>query len=121
MMKNFIKKQTAALAAVCLIAFIFTGCANERKISKTALKLDTVVTITLYGSRDAGPIDSAFAEIDRLAALLDVNEEGSDLDRLAQNAGQWIDISSETAEVLALAREYYELSGLHLRPSPASA
>ncbi|MDD6189177.1 MAG: FAD:protein FMN transferase [Clostridiales bacterium] len=112
MKKLLINKKTAVLAAaVFFLISSLAGCARNRTISKTALKLDTVVTITIYGSSDPAPIDSAFDEIDRLAALLDVNDKGSDLYRLAENAGKWVEVADETAEVLALAQRYYELSG----------
>ena len=110
-MKKLLNYKTAVLAAaVFLIIMAITGCTKDKRVSKTSLKLDTVVTITLYGDYDPKYIDSAFEEIDRLSALLDVNEEGSELYKLAVNAGEWIDISHETAEVLGLALEYYELS-----------
>lgn len=111
-MKKLLNYKTAVLAAaVFLIITALAGCTKDNRVSKTALKLDTVVTITLYGNYDAKCIDSAFAEIDRLSALLDVNYEGSELYKLSENAGEWIDISPETAEVLGLAQEYYDLSG----------
>lgn len=110
-MKKLLNYKTAVLAAaVFLIVTALSGCTKDNRVSKTALKLDTVVTITLYGDYDAKYIDSAFEEIDRLSALLDVNDKGSELYRLAENAGEWIDISPETAEVLGLARDYYDLS-----------
>ena len=70
------------------------------------------MTITLYGGADGELIDEAFAEIDRLAALLDVNDEDSELYLLAENAGkEWTSVSDETMEVLRLSEYYYELSG----------
>jgi len=110
-MKKLLNYKTAVLAAaVFAIIIVLNGCAQNKTVSKTSLKLDTVVTITLYGDYDSACIDSAFEEIDRLSALLDVNEEGSELYRLAENAGEWVDISLETAEVLELAGEYYAIS-----------
>ena len=110
-MKKLLNKKTAVFAAaVFIFLFILSGC-REKSVSKTAIKLDTVVTVTIFGNSDAAPIDSAFAEIDRLAALLDVNDKDSEIYELARCAGEWIEVSPETSEVLALAVEYYELSG----------
>lgn len=113
-MKKLLNYKTAVLAAAVFFLLIITalsGCAKNETVSKTALKLDTVVTITLYGDYEPSYIDSAFEEIDRLSALLDVNDTGSELYRLAENAGEWVEVSPETVEVLKLAGEYYALSG----------
>ena len=110
------KKCFAALTAVLLL--LSAGCAvgqpQQETVSKTNLMLDTVITITLYDWQDAGTIDLALEEIRRLEALLSVEQEGSDLYRLAQAAGQdWVEIAPETEEVLRLAKEYYALTEGH--------
>lgn len=113
-MKKLLNYKTAVLAAaVFFMIILISGCAGNKSktISKTALKLDTVVTITLYGSSNPEIIDSAFREIDRLEALMDINNSASDIYRLAKNAGEWVTISEETAEVLRMAGEFYILSG----------
>ena len=107
------KKCFAALTAVLLLLSA-VGQPQQETVSKTNLMLDTVITITLYDWQDAGTIDLALEEIRRLEALLSVEQEGSDLYRLAQAAGQdWVDIAPETEEVLRLAKEYYTLSDGH--------
>ncbi len=71
------------------------------------MMLDTVITITLYDWTDASTIDLAFEEIARLEDILSVEQEGSDLDRLAKAAGkEWVEITPETEEVLRQAKEY---------------
>ena len=111
-MKKLLNYKTAVLAAaVVFIAVMFTGCmGKEKSVTKTALKLDTVVTITVYGESDSKYIDSAFAEIDRLSAILDVNDTCSDIYRLSENAGEWIEVSVETYELLYMAQEFYTVS-----------
>lgn len=105
-------KRIVSLLLMFALLGAATGCgAQEKTVSKTSLKLDTVVTITLYDWTDPSTIDLAMAEIDRLDGLLSVEKEGSDLYRLAQAAGKhWVDISLETAEVLTASKEYYTLS-----------
>ena len=91
------------------------GAGQEQEpavVQRTNFQMDTVVTITLYDWTDETAIDAAFREIDRLEALLSVQKPGSDLDRLAQAAGQdWVDIAPETQEVLELAKDYFARSG----------
>lgn len=109
-------KRTLPILLTLLFLIALTGCGRGavETVSKTNLKLDTVVTITLYGCTDPAPIDLAFEEIDRLEALLSVEKEGSDLDRLSKAAGkEWVEISPETEEVLRIAQKYSSLSEGH--------
>ena len=108
------------LIALCLslLLLLFTaGCGTPKEqqtVQKTTLLMDTVVTITLYDWTDETTIDTAFEEISRLEDLLNVDHEGSDLDKLAKAAGkEWVAIAPETEEVLRLAKEYYTLSKGH--------
>lgn len=107
------KKCLSFLLAVLLL-LATAGCAQKEpsSVNKTNFQMDTLVQITLYDWTDETTIDLAFQEISRLEALLSVEKEGSDLDRLTKAAGkEWVDISPETEEVLRQAKEYTSLSG----------
>ena len=111
-------KRYIALVLAFLCVLSAAGCsgqqAEQQTVQKTTLLMDTVVTITLYDWTDETTIDTAFQEISRLEALLSVDQEGSDLDKLAKAAGKaWVDIAPETEEVLRLAKEYFTLSHGH--------
>lgn len=110
-------KKLLPVLLTALLLLSLTGCGRGeavKSVSKTNLQLDTVVTITLYDWTDPATLDLAFEEIDRLEALLSVEKEGSDLDRLAKAAGkEWVNISPETEEVLRIAREYSTRSEGH--------
>ncbi len=98
-----------------LLLLLLTACGQGQEepamVQKTNFQMDTVVTVTLYDWTDDTAIDRAFQEISRLEALLSVEKEGSDLDRLAKAAGQdWVEIAPETREVLELAKESYTIS-----------
>lgn len=107
------------LALSLLLLLSAAGCSAEQgaepeKVSKTTMMLDTVITITLYNWTDASTIDLAFEEIARLEGILSVEQEGSDLDRLAKAAGkEWVEIAPETEELLRQAKEYTALSEGH--------
>ena len=106
-------KRITALILAAAIFLCLGGCAsNEKSVSQTSFKLDTIVTITLYDWTDGDTITQAMKEIDRLENLLSVEKQGSDLYRLAENAGKnWVDIAPETQDVLEMAQKYWELSG----------
>lgn len=109
-------RKYIALVLSLFLLLSAAGCGTEQgaepeKVSKTTMMLDTVITITLYDWTDASTIDLAFEEIARLEDILSVEQEGSDLDRLAKAAGkEWVEITPETEEVLRQAKEYTALS-----------
>ena len=103
-------RKLIALCLSLLLLLSTAGCGTPKEqqtVQKTTLLMDTVVTITLYDWTDETTIDTAFEEISRLEDLLNVDHEGSDLDKLAKAAGkEWVAIAPETEEVLRLAKEY---------------
>ena len=111
-MQRMKRGAAAVLCAALALTLAACGARSAEPIQKTNLMLDTVVTIALYDWDDTATLDLAFDEIARLEALLSVEKEGSDLDRLAKAAGQeWVTIAPETEEVLRKAKEYTKLSG----------
>lgn len=102
-------RKISLLLAALLLLCPFTACrAQEEKLTRTDYLLDTVVTITLYGAREAD-LDAAFSEIRRLSDLLDAYAPFSDLGWLRAAAGQrFAALSEETMELLIFAKEMYE-------------
>lgn len=99
------------LLPLLLCLLLLSACGEAEPVSKTNFMLDTIVQITLYDQSDPAVIDRAFEEIRRLEGILSVEQEGSDLDKLAKAAGQdWVEIQPETEEVLRLAKKYSALS-----------
>lgn len=99
------------LLPLLLGLLLLSACGEREPVSKTNFMLDTIVQITLYDGSDPAVIDQAFDEIRRLEDVLSVEQEGSDLDKLAQAAGQdWVEIQPETEAVLRLAKKYSALS-----------
>ncbi|MBR5540061.1 MAG: FAD:protein FMN transferase [Clostridia bacterium] len=108
------KRLTAIIMVFCGLLSLCACDAGTRLPSRTDFALDTVVTITLYdvGEADAEEALSAgFAEIERLEALLSATRENSDVMRLNTADGQPVTVAKETAEVIALALRYAQLSG----------
>ncbi len=107
------KRIAAILAIVCGVLSL-CACGVETPLpSRTGFALDTVVAITLYDvgkANSAEALSGAFAEIERLEALLSVTRENSDVVRINTANGQPVTVAKETAEVIALALRYAQLS-----------
>ncbi len=109
------RKPIALLLAAVLLLCSFTGCqAQGEQISRTDYLLDTVVTLTLYGAKEAD-LDAAFSEIRRLSGLLDAYDPFSDIGWLQAAAGErFVALSKETMELLIFAKEMYEKTSGYL-------
>ena len=103
-----------ALAAVVITALLISVLLlprGDRTLSRTGYMLDTVVTVTLRDWSDEGTLERVFYEIERLERLFSVGDPESDLHRLNANAGNWVELSDETCELLERAVDFYELTG----------
>ena len=60
--QKYIRYILLPTTLLCLIASLFCGCsANSGKISKTGFYFDTMITVTLYGTRDEKILDDCFS------------------------------------------------------------
>ena len=95
------------------MVLVLTACqpALLPPLGRTALVLDTVVTITLYDdSADEAVLADAFAQIEQYEALFSRTRADSDIVRLNQAGGMPIEVDSLTAAVLTAACEWAERS-----------
>lgn len=107
------KRYAAMAVLVCLLCALCACTAEPSLPSRTEFALDTVVTITLYDTGKADAEDAlsvGFAEIERLESLFSVTRESSDVTRINTANGQPVTVATETAEVIALAQRYAQLS-----------
>ena len=99
----------------CLLLVIYlTSCGflpeNEpKKLSRSELCLDTVVTVTLYGSADETLLDECFSLCRDYELIFSRTDPASELYRL--NAAGSMEVSDALREVLAAALDYCALSG----------
>lgn len=128
------KKKLAS--ACCVLAFsLFLACSllyrkpenKTEKISRTAFKLNTVVTLTIYDSTDETLLTDALALCDKYETMFSRTMESSELYKLnhrtlPQKDGTFL-ISPETAGLLSKGLEYSRLSdgGFDLTIGPVSS
>lgn len=89
---------------------LYNGWDKAARVSKTGFYLDTVVTITLYGTEDPALIQNCFDLISDYESMLSRTAEDSDIWRLNHSKGKPVEVSEETAFLLNLALRYCALS-----------
>lgn len=104
-------KRISALFVI--FALLLTSCTKSPEpVSRTEYHLlNTVITISLYDTRDEALLDLCFDQIARDEKLFSKTVQGSDIDRINHGDGQPVTVSDETAELLQKALFYCELSG----------
>lgn len=108
------KKFFILAATLALLSAVFTGCNNtSQTTTRSDFALDTVVTITLYGTDDASLLDAPFQKIYELADKLDAFSDTSEVTAINNAAGvEPVAVSDETFEVIQKGIEYgYKTDG----------
>lgn len=106
------KGRTPALLLILVCALNLTGCAlaQPKKQTVVGFYLDTVITLTAYVN-DAAVLNDALEECGRYERLLSRTVEGSDVWRINHAQGQPVEVSTQTLEILDVARQVSEWSG----------
>ena len=104
------KKYIPVLLAAALLPSISCYAASTDKVSKENFFLDTIVTITLYGTEDEEPIDDCFDLLEYYENMLSRTIEGSDVWNINHAGGEPVEVSEETADLIETALHYAELS-----------
>ncbi|MDR2903915.1 MAG: FAD:protein FMN transferase [Clostridiales bacterium] len=102
------------LKKICLLPLILLFCAcakTETPVSKNALMLDTVITISVYSDDAQRILSEAVALCERYEALFSKTVPGSDIYRLNHAENQFIDVDDDTLLLLQKSIAYSALSG----------
>ena len=102
------------LALTCLLY----SCSYKTKeqVTSTALKLNTVVSISIYDTADFSIADEALSLIDKYDLLFSRTNPDSELyklnhGQLAVDSNNYASVSPETYEIISLGKYYANLSG----------
>ncbi len=101
------------LIPLFLLACCLGGCRRQdpaAQISDVGFYFDTVVELRLNGTNDHALIDACFEKMAQYESLLSRTREGSDVWKINHSAGEPVEVSDDTAALIALAQKYYELS-----------
>lgn len=97
-------KKIIMLCILC-VGLLLTGCKSDT-ISKTGIYFDTVITITLYGTKDEAPLDGCFALADTYEKLFSRTIEGSDISNINESNATPVTVDEETMFLLDKALHY---------------
>lgn len=102
-------KKLLFASALILMSLAAAGCGKSSEpIRKTALKLNTVVQVSIYDSGDEALLDGCMEVCDRYEQLLSRTIDTSEISRL--NRGETDLISEETAALIRRGLYYGDLS-----------
>ena len=109
------KFSFAILISIMLSVLILTACSPTSsyapgEISETGFCLDTVVTLTVYGTENKSILQDAFSLIADYESMLSRTREGSDIWNINHSSGAPVQVSDETSSLLQTALHYCELS-----------
>ena len=100
------------LAAGLAAAVLLGGCAQraEEPASGQIFAMDTIMSMDVYGEGGEEALARAEETIYRLEDLWAVTDENSEIWALNHSGGAWVDLSQETADLLAQALELCALT-----------
>ena len=102
------------ILSVLLVISLY-GCAVEQKteehISEARFLLDTICSITVFGTSDQSILDEAFDLCAEYEALLSISYDGSDIWRINHAGGSPVTVADQTLELIKLGVEYGGVSG----------
>ena len=109
--QKYIRYILLPTTLLCLIASLFCGCsANSRKISKTGFYFDTMITVTLYGTRDEKILDDCFFLAGNYEKKLSNTITDSEVSKINQANGQFVTVSSDTLSLIKDGIRYGKIS-----------
>lgn len=114
----------ALLIAAIIISQTSCGAGGPEPVSKEEFLLDTICSVSIYEMKDGDGniaaeenkesaervISEAFELCRQLEGKLSRTKADSDISRLNSAAGEWTELSPETAELIQKGVEYSELS-----------
>ncbi len=116
-MRKPLYKHISFLLLFCLLTLCLIGCnPNKNGFSKTGIYFDTVITVTLYEKDSEELIDSCFELAEKYENMLSRTKEGSDIYKINNANGQFVEVNQETVDLINKALYYQKLSNGAFNP-----
>lgn len=116
-----IKLKKYAKSLLCLsLVFMLAGCTKkvdeqeqtkQEPLKRTEMMMGTVISVTLYDSNDEKILDKVFDKVKELEETFSINETGTEVDKVNENAGiEPIKVSDDTVTVIKEGIYYSDIS-----------
>ena len=101
------------LILLCSVIIFLCGCSMTTKepLSKTGFYFDTVITITLYDSKDEEILNTCFEYCKEFENLVSRTIPTSDISRINTASGSSVEVSDTTIDLLKKGMEYGDMTG----------
>lgn len=97
------------LSRLCLylvLALILCGCVPEKKYQATEVGMDTVIQLTIYNKNAKQAATQAIEQMRRLDKMLNAHNPDSEISAINRQAGQPVQVSTDTLLVVNRALDY---------------
>lgn len=112
------KKYKLLCILMCIICFTFSGCSkNTTPVSKSGIYFDTVITITLYDTRQYDLLDECLLLAEKYENLFSKTVETSDIYKINHSNGASVTVDDETFYLLEKALSYAKLTDGAIDPT----
>lgn len=112
------KKYRLLCILMCIICFTFSGCSkNTTPVSKSGIYFDTVITITLYDTRQYDLLDECLLLAEKYENLFSKTVETSDIYKINHSNGASVKVDDETFYLLEKALSYAKLTDGAIDPT----
>lgn len=109
-MKKY-RKIIGLMAAVCAAIFCLTACASDT-VTQTEFSLDTVNTLTFYGTKDDKLLDKPIKRLRVRNKQVDAYDSDSEVSQINQNAGiKPVKVSAFTYNIIKESLRFSKASG----------
>lgn len=96
---------------ISLFSVLLTSCSRQTNpVTKTGFYFNTVISISLYDSKDTTLLDDCFSLADSYEKMFSKTVEGSDIWKINHSAGSPVGVTEETAFLLQKALDYAALT-----------
>ncbi len=113
-MKRIFFRRLTGLAVAAAVCLSLAACQRQTEVKTQIFAMDTVMSITLYGTDQKACEEALNQAVDRiyaLEALLSVTRTGSEIYAVNHAGGEWTRLSPDTAALLEGALALCDLTG----------
>lgn len=111
-MKIFAVAVCIVAVTACIVVVAIKAYSNQnQKVEKSAQKMDTIMTLTAYGTNASEAIDAAYKRIDEIEQMASSSISTSDVSQINDAAGEgYVKVHSEILKMIKTAVKYSKLS-----------